>query len=71
MLTDYSLHKQSRDEAIANIRQEVLTVLSEEYKGEERAIEAAYGSLVKSIFRQLILDTGVRWGDEHAVTGVV
>uniref|UniRef100_A0A2P2I4N6 polyribonucleotide nucleotidyltransferase n=1 Tax=Hirondellea gigas TaxID=1518452 RepID=A0A2P2I4N6_9CRUS len=60
VLSDYSHDKQSRDLAISDIRNNMMTKLSQDFPGQVFDLNAAFNQLFKSTFRRLILDTQIR-----------
>ena len=60
VFTNYTFDKQARDNAINEIRNEAISAISVSYPEEKLNIELAFQDLSKRIFRELILDSGIR-----------
>ncbi|KAA0201847.1 hypothetical protein HAZT_HAZT000284 [Hyalella azteca] len=57
---DYSYDKQSRDAAITAVRRDASATLAQQFPDRSAEVESAFNEITKKIFRQLVLETGVR-----------
>lgn len=61
ILKDFSLNKQTRDQAVSSLRQSITTEMK--HKGvtdDERSIRKAFTAFLEDVFRNLIFETNVR-----------